>query len=375
LKVTVTPTIRDYPWGAPGHCMGALVEELLAAGHEVQWLVAPIDLDHPEVARLRQSGAHVQKLPDPLPKYVRWKELRRKLHTLCRGEKSLAETVQAFSPDHIFVNQGGTWCALEPELYEVLAGHKGRYSLICHLGQAGGFPAGESLERGAGLMVGARKVYFNSRWTKKMAEEQIGTQIQNSRFFQYPVRFAFDRPLPWPENPVVRIGMVNRIDIQHKGLDLAVEAVATLKREGLRLELTIVGRGEDDGRLRELIRQSGVEAEVKVEPYTEDLTAFWADKDLFLLPSRYEGLAVAMVEAMGFGRPVIRTPFGGTEEWMEEGVNGWVCPQANAGALAQTLRRAIQQREDWKEMGKRAHDKVKKELDSRPGRVFLESLR
>jgi glycosyltransferase involved in cell wall biosynthesis len=60
---------------------------------------------------------------------------------------------------------------------------------------------------------------------------------------------------------------------------------------------------------------------------------------------------------------------------MEEGVNGWVCPQANAGALAQTLRRAIQQRGDWKKMGKRAHEKVKKELNARPGRVFLESLR
>jgi glycosyltransferase involved in cell wall biosynthesis len=123
-----------------------------------------------------------------------------------------------------------------------------------------------------------------------------------------------------------------------------------------------------------MIRQHGVEAEVKVEPYTENLADFWKDKELFLLPSRFEGLAVAMVEAMGFGRPVIRTPFGGAEEWMEEGVNGWICPEATPEALAETLRRAVRQREKWQEMGRKAHEKVKKELNLRPGRIFLESL-
>ena len=207
-----------------------------------------------------------------------------------------------------------------------------------------------------------------------MAEEQIGAKIENSRFFQYPVRFEFSQPLEWPKGEIPKIGMVNRIDIHHKGLDLAVEAVSLLKKEGLALELTMVGRGGDEMRLRELIRHHGLEKEVRMEPHTEDMQNFWAGHELLLLPSRFEGLAVSMVEAMGFGRPVIRTPYGGCEEWMEEGVNGWICPEAGVAALVDTLRKAVQARGRWREMGVAAHRKVKKDLDPRPGRVFLESL-
>lgn len=353
--------------------MGALVEKLLSAGHEVQWLVAPIDLDHPEVARLQRIGANVERLPDERPGYIHLPELRWKLREVA-GAKTLRKAVDRFQPDHIFVNQGATWCSLQSEIREVLEPRRGRYSLICHLGRPNGYPQGVDIEEGRRLMGGAKRVFFNSRWTKKMAEEQLGRKIQNSRFFQYPVRFTFDRPLPWPEDTVPRIGMVNRIDIHHKGLDLAVEAVASLKGEGIRLKLTIAGRGEDEGKLRELIQRHGVEAEVKMEPYTENLTEFWANKELFLLPSRFEGLAVSMVEAMGFGRPVLRTPHGGAEEWIEEGVNGWICPEATTEALAETLRRAFRQREKWHGMGQAAHAQVKRNLEPDPGKIFLKSL-
>jgi len=354
--------------------MGSAVEELLRAGHEVQWLVAPIDAAHPEVGRLTKLGARVEKLPEPAPNYVRFKAARRKLRSLFSGNAFLGEKIGAFHPDHIFVNQGGTWCALQPELFELLQGRKGRYSLICHLGQPGGFPEGTPQAQGRELIRGARRVYFNSRWTQRMAEEQIGAGIENSRLFQYPVRFDFSQPLAWPAGEIPRIGMVNRIDIHHKGLDLAVEAVSLLKKEGVRLELTVVGRGGDEAKFKEMIQRHGVEKEVKMEPYTEDLQRFWAGHELLLLPSRFEGLAVSMVEAMGFGRPVIRTPYGGCEEWMEEGVNGWICPEAGVAALVDTLRKAVEARGRWREMGVAAHRKVKKDLELRPGRVFLESL-
>lgn len=340
----------------------------------MQWLVAPIDASHLEVKRLGNMGARVERLPEPLPNYVRLKTIRQKLYGLLSGERPIRGKISSFDPDHIFVNQGGTWCGLQPGLFEVLQARKGRYSLICHLGQPNGLPEGVAREKGKELMSGARRVYFNSRWTEQMAEEQIGTKIENSRLFQYPVRFDFSRPLAWPEGDVPKIGMVNRIDIRHKGLDLAVEAAAVLKKEGVPLALTIVGRGEDEEKLRNLIRRHGVENEVKVEPYTEDLQKFWSGHELLLLPSRYEGLAVSMLEAMGFGRPVIRTPFGGCEEWMEEGVNGWICPEPEVTTLVETLRKAVRSRARWREMGVAAHHKVKKDLDPRPGRVFLESL-
>jgi glycosyltransferase involved in cell wall biosynthesis len=105
-----------------------------------------------------------------------------------------------------------------------------------------------------------------------------------------------------------------------------------------------------------------------------DAAAVWRDHELLLMPSRQEGLGLAMLEAMSCGRPVLRTPLGGCEEWIEDGVNGFVCPQADVESLVETLERALAVRDKWREMGLAAHAKIKRDLDPRPGRVFLEAL-
>lgn len=355
--------------------MGKLVECLLKAGHQVFWLVAPIDADNPDVCRLAQMGAHVEALPEWSPNFIRLKKIRKRLRSFCLGQPLLFDKVHAFNPDHVFVNQGATWCALQPDLFEVLEAWQRRYSLICHLGQADGFPKGISQQKGRQLMRQAKRVYFNSRWTQRMAEEQIDEKINNSKSFQLPLRFAISQALEWPACDRPRIGMVNRIDIYHKGLDLAVEAAAVLKKQGIQFGITIVGRGGDEDKLRNLIQDHGLENEVKMEPYTENLEEFWRRHEILLLPSRYEGLAVSMLEAMGFGRPVLRTPYGGAEEWMEDGINGYLCPAPEVPLLCATMRRALAERDRWEEMGRRAHEKVKACLDPNPARVFLESLR
>jgi len=354
--------------------MGALVEELLEAGHEVQWLVAPIDLDHPEVAKLRQRGADVQKLPDPLPSYVRWKGLRRKLYTLFRGERSLAEAIQAFSPDHIFVNQGGTWCALEPDLYELLSSYSGRYSLICHLGRPNGYPKEIKRDLGTKLAEGALKIYFPSKWVHELAEEQAGKKFRNSQLFHYPHRFRFDQPLPWPQNSLPRLALVSRLDADHKGIDLALTALARLKKEGLDFLFTLHGSGPDEAALRGMVANLGLAKELSFAGYAEDVRKVWQENEILLLPSRREGCAVAMTEAMGFGRPVIATAVGGAPDWIEPGKEGFLCAAPEAELLAETLRSALQERLRWREMGLAAHQKIKERLPARPARLFLESL-
>lgn len=375
MKVTVIPTITDFPWGAPGHCMGALVEELLVAGHEVQWFVAPIDFGNPHVTRLAECGAIVVLLPPPAKTYLRMAPMRRMLDRWRAGAKDLSALVDAFDPEHIFLNQGGTWCGTMPQFFPVLRKRLDRFSLVCHLNHPMPAMTGEKLEQARWLAGNARRMFFNSRWTRELAEIQIAGPIRSAAYFQYPVRFEFKEPLPWPEASVPQLAMVNRLDALHKGIDLAIEAVARLNNEGAPLNLTVVGRGPDERYLRDLVGWRGVADRVQLLPYTEDLAAFWASHELLLLPSRYEGLAVSMIEAMGFGRPVLRTPYGGCEEWIEEDVNGFVCPAAEADLLVATLKRALAERRRWREMGLAAHAKIKRDLDLRPGRVFLEALR
>jgi glycosyltransferase involved in cell wall biosynthesis len=375
MRVTVIPTITAYPWGAPGHCMGALVEELLEAGHEVQWFVAPIDLAHAEVARLQSLGATVRRLPNSPKGYVRAAGIRRTFDRLFGGAEVLSEQVRDFRPNHIFVNDGGTWSGVDVPLHELLQSHRRRYSIISHLNHPQTPFCPQRLERARKLATNASRYFFNSKWSKELAEEQIALPIRNAAFYQLPLRHKAGDALPWPDSPeVARLGFVTRLDAYHKGLDIAVAAVARLKELGTKARLTIAGGGPDEAYLLELISFCGVEECVERRPYTTDVEGFWRDQELCLLPSRYEGLGVGMLEAMSFGRPVLRTPYGGCEEWIEDRVNGFVCPAAEVSLLVETLQRALADRNRWREMGLAAHAKIKRDLDPRPGRVFLEAL-
>ena len=375
MRIAVVPIIRDHPWGAPGHCMGALVESLLGAGHEVLWFVAPIDWENPAVQRLEHLGAIVQPLPDgDFPTFVRLGRLRRSIWELSRGGRELKSQLREFRPDHIFLNQAGTWCGLGAEVFEVLAEYPDRYSLICHLNQAAAPFVGSGLDRARSVMRRARTVFFNSSWTWRLAERQIAESIPNAATFQYPVRFAFGEPLAWPENRVPRLAMDNRLDTHQKGIDLALEAIAGLKAEGIETRLSIFGSGPERDFLGDLVRFLGIDGVVSFEGYSEDLESVWSEHEMMLLPSRYEGLGVAMIEAMGFGRPVLRTPLGGSEEWIRDGDTGFLCPGAETDLLLETLRRALLQRRDWPEMGRRANRLVRESLDPDPARVFLSAL-
>jgi glycosyltransferase involved in cell wall biosynthesis len=354
--------------------MGQLVTELLQAGHAVQLFVAPVDYESQQVRELAEQGAHIQRLPDPERQYVRLRRLRRRLDRVTGRAQSLLSMVCKFGPDHIFVNQGGTWCARDEPFKEVLARYRGLYSLLCHsIGDEDAF-SGERLSSASDLAKNARKMFFNSRWLKGRAESQIRREIPNASYFQIAPGAQFQLQ-DWPgTSAAARLAMVTRLDCRVKGLDLAVQAMAHVNRDGLRARLDIFGGGFDKEQLQQLIREAGEGAGVELMGGAPDVSEVWRDHELLLMPSRTEGLGLAMLEAMSCGRPVLRTPLGGCEEWIEDGVNGFVCPRAEVAPLVETLERALAVRDKWREMGLAAHAKIKRDLDPRPGRVFLEAL-
>ena len=354
--------------------MGQLVAELLDAGHEAQLFVAPIDLESDEVRQLATRGAIIDRLPEREHEYVRMRRLRRAADRLFGRSRNLASVMHKFGPDHVFLNQGGTWCAADECFHEILQDFPGRYSLICHSNVPGAAFAGDRLRAADDVAGHATKMFFNSRWTRGVAESQIGRAIPNAGYFQI-------RPgencqfVEWPEPaPQARLAMVTRLDCNVKGIDLAVQAVAEVNAQDSRVRLDIFGEGEDKGRLQELLAELGEQSGVRLAGGVSDVSAVWVDHEMLLMPSRQEGLGLAMLEAMSCGRPVLRTPLGGCEEWIEDGVNGFVCPRAEVAPLVETLERALAVRDRWREMGLAAHAKIERDLDPRPGRVFLQVL-
>jgi len=374
MRVSVIPTITAYPWGAPGHCMGALVEELLEAGHEVQWFVAPIDLGHPEVQRLGKRCRLVTPLPAEPPRYLRWRRTREKLWATSTRYQSLASQVDAFAPDHVFLNLGGTWFGPDSLFADVLICRNRNYSLICHLNhERVSVPDSEQCYARA-LLGGARFVFVNSAYMLQLTELQLATDIANARHYHYPHRFSFGGALSWPVKEQASLAFVGRLDKFHKGLDLALCALKELKSQGAHFRFTLYGDGPDRDYLGQLVRHLGLGSEVVFAGYADSVEKVWAENEILFMPSRHEGCAVAMTEAIGFGRPVVATAVGGAPEWIEDGVTGFLAAAPERNLVAEALRRAMTERSHWPEMGRAAHAKFKAKMPERPAKVFLEAL-
>jgi glycosyltransferase involved in cell wall biosynthesis len=73
----------------------------------------------------------------------------------------------------------------------------------------------------------------------------------------------------------------------------------------------------------------------------DDIPALLARADLFVLPSRFEGLPSAIIEAMAAGLPVVATAVGGVAELVEDRVSGWLVPAGAPAVLADGIRHAL----------------------------------
>ena len=123
----------------------------------------------------------------------------------------------------------------------------------------------------------------------------------------------------------------------YKGVDVLIEALALCVQLGLDASVTVLGDGKFRAELEDLAKNRGLGNRVE---FAGQLTAGNAVRDrldqadLFVLPSRTEGLPRALIEAMASGLPCVGTTVGGIPELLE---SGDLVPPGNAKALAETI--------------------------------------
>jgi len=141
-----------------------------------------------------------------------------------------------------------------------------------------------------------------------------------------------------------------------KGVDTLLRAFATARHADVRL--LIVGSGPEEGKLRSLCAELGVEEACHFEPATNDVAQWLSRIDIFVLPSRSEALSNALLEAMACGCCPVASRVGGNPELIEHGENGLLFQADDSAELARHLTELLADEPRRKRMAAAALAKV-----------------
>jgi len=121
--------------------------------------------------------------------------------------------------------------------------------------------------------------------------------------------------------------------------------------------LVVIGEGELREALEAQVRELGIEAWVRMPGQSECLEAYYETADLFVMSSRHEGLPTVMVEALGFGLPVVSTDCpSGPREILDGGRFGTLVPMDDPAALAKAMEDGLAGPADKAALTSRAND-------------------
>jgi glycosyltransferase involved in cell wall biosynthesis len=136
------------------------------------------------------------------------------------------------------------------------------------------------------------------------------------------------------------IGFVGALAPQ-KGLVYLIEAVEKLRDAYPKIKCLLIGEGEQEAFLKEMIRQKQLQNQFIFLGQRYDIPVLLKIIDVFVLPSLWEGLPQVVLEAMAAGCPVVATNVCGTPEIIENGTNGLLVPPENARFLAEAITKIL----------------------------------
>ena len=150
-----------------------------------------------------------------------------------------------------------------------------------------------------------------------------------------------------------------------KNYPMLLRAFAGLLHRYQRCRLHIVGDGPERAPLERLARELGVSAAVQFAGFQNDVPRRLAQADAFVLSSHYEGISIAVLEAMRAALPVLGTRVGGMGEAVLDGESGILVPDDDVEGLTQAMCRLAGSAEERRRMGERGLAYMQREFTIR----------
>jgi glycosyltransferase involved in cell wall biosynthesis len=364
-------------WGGSEELWAGAAQILAREGHAARAFKTNVNRDEKQIVKLESLNCPVQDLRLLPPKAFRvinrfLPHDRQPLHKNY-AQRLLDKNLRGFKPHLTIISQGVNFDGAH--LADVCRERKFPYVVVAQKAVDFLFPTDEDRRLVRAVYQSAQKSFFVSRHNLNLTEQQIGGRLPNAEIVFNPFAASFEKSLPWNEGDdgKTRLACVARLFVIDKGQDILLNVLAQEKWKKRGLEVVFYGDGINREALAEMARllEAG---NVKFAGYVTNAEDIWKESHALVLPSRSEGLPLALVEAMLNARPSIVTNVGGMAEIVEDNVTGFVAAAPTAQVFDEALERAWTQRQNWREIGERAAVSIRKIVPREPCREFADKL-
>jgi glycosyltransferase involved in cell wall biosynthesis len=208
-----------------------------------------------------------------------------------------------------------------------------------------------------------------------LAEKQLGCKIENASVVRNPFNIDYYPAIDWPTSAPETIHFANvaRLDFASKGQDVLLETFATETWRARSWRLRLYGSGPQKDVVSRLAHRLNIVDRVSF-PGFQSVDTIWASNHVLVMPSRSEGLPLAVVEAMLCARPIVATNVGGHAEVTEDGVTGFLADAPTVASLGAALERCWERRNDLAAMGKAGAEKIRQLVPADPIKIFADEI-
>jgi glycosyltransferase involved in cell wall biosynthesis len=153
--------------------------------------------------------------------------------------------------------------------------------------------------------------------------------------------------------------------MEQKGHLFLLRALPLLSQRFENLHVLLAGEGPLREDLGAMATALGVADRVHFVGNRGDISMLLAASDLFVLPSIWEGLSMALLEALASGLPVVATDVSGSREVVVDGETGWLVPPADAERLGEAIAMLLRQPAEARRRGQAGRDRVERYYSAR----------
>jgi glycosyltransferase involved in cell wall biosynthesis len=370
MRIGFFSTMGGLPWGGSEELWSRAAHVLLERGHEVAFSSRRWRPTAEPIERLIAAGAE----PTFQPKRRLGRTLRRTFESLRMLRLKHVGWLRKTRPDLVVISFS---CHVDdPQIANTCRLLGVPYAIVLQAAGANMWIPPRSLADFQAAYRGARQSYFVSNENRELLESNLGIDLSTCEIVDNPFAVRGDAAPAWPAaEPRWRLACVARFHFQTKSQDLLLRVLRAPKWRRRSLEVNLWGNDNGDlAQTRRLIELYQLGDQVRCAGFATDVEALWAEHHALLLPSRVEGNALSLIEAMLCGRVPIVTNVGRASELIDDNQSGFIAPAATVELIDEALERAWQRREEWQAIGARAAAAIRARHSLRPAEDFADRL-